>query len=207
MRYRLAAVVLAGLACAGPATPPPPPPPAIVAPTVVTAPPAVAVTDVSGAYDNGDGTLVVLEGDGTDVLVEYSAVFGQAMHTCGCADVASRDPGGAWAFGGITMRVSGGKLELEGEFPECCGANWPGDSFDVATRNAPTPCKVTAKKSKFVPPDQLFDDDPTAGKLPYVVAGDAVDTLPHDDHYVMARFRGAKTTVGYLAATDLDCQP
>jgi hypothetical protein len=224
MRHRLAAVALAGLACAGPATPPPPaaPPPAIAAPPPAIAPSAVAVTDVSGAYDNGDGTLTVLEGDGVDVLVEYSAVFGASAHSCSCADHVARDPGGAWAFGGITMRVSAGKLALEGDFPECCGANWPGDSFDVTTRDATTRCKVKAKKSKFVPPDQLMDDDPTAGKLPYVVRGDMVDTLPHDERYVMARFPQASaqhgvadqgegsaphTTLGYLAVADLDCQP
>lgn len=167
--------------------------------------------DLTGVYSKDGGELDILQGD-NETLVRYEAAFpqGQSAGTCECPFVAQRGAKDTWTLkseeseGAWTLRVSGGKLVLEGSGQGCCGAGWPGrDEFKRTPAQPLSACKVKAPRAYFHASDAANTQRKT-----YVVTGDAVEAVipATEPDLVPARFKGPrKSTVGLLERNQLEC--
>ncbi|MBI2566089.1 MAG: hypothetical protein HYV63_03520 [Candidatus Schekmanbacteria bacterium] len=176
--------------------------------------PVAAAEDISGIYEvqdeDGSGSALGIATAPGEVMVYFEGGFaaGATVNTCFCfgqgtADgpdrfkLAARDTDG---FNGALV-LAPDRLVLEMITPACCGVGFPGaPDFPRSARRPLATCTVKSAKAYFLD---------LAGKptKKYVISGDRVEATGADpaDEIVVARFTGAKVTIGRLAKSDLDC--
>lgn len=175
---------------------------------IVIFPSVLFADDLSGYYQNKNGSICLMEAGG-QVLLSYESVFTKTAHNCGCsATTVLRDgmiPMDKEFGGKGGLKIDDSKLIVVADGnPLCCGAGWPGnDTFDRPKMKKPTICKVNDKSFFYDHKDYDFTQ---TGK--YVISGDSVEVLLQSENqgYVMAKFKGsAKETVAYLKKSTLNC--
>jgi hypothetical protein len=167
--------------------------------------------DPSGVWESDGGSLsLLLAGD--DLAFSYTAVFGPAAHICEGMGLARRAPDGSFIYrdaqGSAVFLAAGGEVRLQpGQgVIAFCGANWPGGVFPGSGFKPAATRRVKSERAYFHAVGPL----PPRPRTSYVIAGDAVETVPLQEpsaakEWVLARYRGPRSvTMGLLRRSDLD---
>ncbi len=186
--------------------------------TLVLASPAPAqkrkpreLLDATGTWTSKTGTLSAVQA-GDSLSFSYTAVFGATAHTCDGIGVAVRAGDNRFEYtdssGSVVFTLKKGAISLEPGtgVASFCGANWPGDAFDLDGYEAPDKCTVSAEKALFYAVG-VFPPEPRKG---FVLQGDTLETIELKNEgyeaWVLARFKGkTSATAGLVKRDEIRC--